>query len=62
MKQLLMLSGLLGAIGLTTGCIAAAVAGGAVVVDEIIETDGEFDPLEEAYDGDDETTPIIDEG
>ena len=45
----------------TQGCVAALVAGGAVAVDELIEDDGEFDPLEEAYDGDDTTDPILDE-
>ncbi len=45
-----------------SGCvIAAAGAAGAIVADEVTETDGKFDPLEEAYDGDDSTTPIIDE-
>ena len=47
--------------GLQTGCVAAAIGAGAIAVDEAIENDGEFDPLEEAYDGDDSTTPIIDE-
>ncbi|MEM9262492.1 MAG: hypothetical protein AAGA22_02850 [Pseudomonadota bacterium] len=44
-----------------SGCIAAAIGAGAIVADEITEKDGKFDPLEEAYDGDDSTTPIIDE-
>lgn len=43
------------------GCVAAAIGAGAIAVDEAIEDDGEFDPLEEAYDGDDSTAPIIDE-
>ena len=44
------------------GCVlAAGVAAGAVVADEISEKDGKFDPLEEAYDGDPTTKPIIDE-
>ncbi len=44
-----------------SGCVAAAIGAGAIAVDEAIEDDGEFDPLEEAYDGDDSTDPIIDE-
>ncbi len=44
-----------------TGCVAALIGAGAVAADEIVEGDGKFDPLEEAYDGDDSTTPIIDE-
>ena len=44
-----------------SGCVAALVGAGAIAVDEAIENDGKFDPLEEAYDGDDSTTPIIDE-
>ena len=44
------------------GCVAALIGAGAVATDEIIEGDGKFDPLEEAYDGDDSTTPIVDEG
>lgn len=46
----------------TSGCVVALAAGaGAVAADEISEKDGKFDPLEEAYDGDDSTTPLIDE-
>lgn len=44
-----------------SGCVAAVIGAGAVAADEIVEGDGKFDPLEEAYDGDDSTTPIIDE-
>ena len=44
-----------------SGCVAALIGAGAVAADEIIEGDGRFDPLEEAYDGDERTTPIIDE-
>ena len=44
-----------------SGCVAAAIGAGAVAVDEIVEDDGKFDPLEEAYDGDDSTDPIIEE-
>lgn len=63
-----MLKKTLGALALlsmgisTSGCVLAAAAGaGAVVADEISEKDGKFDPLEEAYDGDDSTDPLIDE-
>ncbi|MCB2097159.1 MAG: hypothetical protein AB7F91_08135 [Parvularculaceae bacterium] len=46
----------------TTGCVlAAGAAAGAIAADELNEDDGEFDPLEEAYDGDKGTTPIIDD-
>lgn len=39
-----------------SGCLLGAAAGaGAIAADEINEDDGEFDPLEEAYDGDPET-------
>ncbi len=44
-----------------SGCVAAVIGAGAVAADEIVEGDGKFDPLEEAYDGDDSTAPIIDE-
>ncbi|MEO1240726.1 MAG: hypothetical protein AAFX54_02360 [Pseudomonadota bacterium] len=63
-----MLKKIVGALALlamgisTSGCVlAAAVGAGAVAADEISEKDGKFDPLEEAYDGDDSTTPLIDE-
>lgn len=50
------------ALGLAaSACVPAIIAGGAIAVDEIVERDGEFDPLEEAYDGDPTTDPIIDE-
>ena len=46
----------------TSGCVlAAGAAAGAIAADEINEDDGEFDPLEEAYDGDKRTKPIIDD-
>ncbi len=39
-----------------SGCLLGAAAGaGAVGYDEATEDDGEFDPLEEAYDGDPDT-------
>jgi hypothetical protein len=61
MKQLLMLPVLL-AFGLSTsGCLLAAAAGaGAVAVDEANENDGEFDPIEEAYDDDPSTKGPLD--
>lgn len=61
MKQFLAVLGLFGFSLSAQGCVAAAIGAGAIAVDEIIEDDGKFDPLEEAYDGDDSTTPIIDE-
>ncbi len=61
MKELFVIGGLMGAALAMQGCVAAVIGAGAVAADEIIEGDGKFDPLEEAYDGDDETTPIIDE-
>lgn len=61
-KKLLSLLALL-AMGMSTsGCVLALAAGaGAVVADELNEDDGEFDPLEEAYDGDDSTEPLVDD-
>lgn len=45
----------------TSGCVLGAAAGaGAVGYDEATEDDGKFDPLEKAYDGDDETEPFDD--
>ncbi|WP_428407476.1 hypothetical protein [Hyphococcus sp.] len=39
-----------------SGCLLGAAAGaGAIGYDEATENDGEFDPLEEAYDGDPDT-------
>ncbi|MBT8473655.1 MAG: hypothetical protein HKN14_06675 [Marinicaulis sp.] len=47
----------------TSGCvIAAAAAGGAIAADEIGEKDGKFDPLEDAYDGDESTEVLSDDG
>ena len=61
MKQFMILGGIFGAALMAQGCVPALIAGGAVAADEAIEDDGEFDPLEEAYDGDDSTDPILDE-
>lgn len=61
MKKLILATMLFGGSVTLQGCLAAAVGAGAVAADEISEGDGEFDPLEEAYDGNDETDPIIDE-
>lgn len=41
-----------GSGGLAGCTLAAGAAGGAVAADELNEDDGEFDPLEETYDGD----------
>ncbi len=61
MKKFLMLIALMGFGLSTSGCILAAAAGaGAVAADEINEDDGEFDPLEEAYDGDPSTAGPLD--
>lgn len=61
MKKLLMLFGLMGIAISTSGCLLGVAAGaGAVAADEAHEDDG-FDPLEEAYDDDSDTTPIVKE-
>ena len=45
-----------------SGCLLGAAAGaGAVGYDEATEDDGEFDPLEEAYDGDPSTAGPLDD-
>ena len=62
MKNFLTLAVLFAASASLQGCVALAIGAGAVAADEIVEGDGKFDPLEEAYDGDKDTTPIIDEG
>ncbi|MFC2951478.1 hypothetical protein ACFOOP_06030 [Marinicaulis aureus] len=53
------LAGLMALMMMSTslsGCLLGAAAGaGAIGYDEATENDGEFDPLEEAYDGDPET-------
>ncbi|MEO1014092.1 MAG: hypothetical protein AAFX08_02775 [Pseudomonadota bacterium] len=61
MKRVAQAALLVAGASLTSGCVAALIGAGAVAADEIVEGDGKFDPLEEAYDGDDSTTPIIDE-
>ena len=44
-----------------SGCLLGAAAGaGYIAHDEATEGDGEFDPLEEAYDGDPETAGPLD--
>ncbi len=60
-KRVAQLSFLVAVASLSSGCVAALIGAGAVAADEIVEGDGKFDPLEEAYDGDPSTTPIIDE-
>ncbi|MHA7871853.1 MAG: hypothetical protein ACX939_05845 [Hyphococcus sp.] len=60
-KTLLGLLALMAMAASTSGCVVALAAGaGAVAADELNEDDGEFDPLEKAYDGDDETSPLED--
>lgn len=61
MNMLLKLAALFAFSVSASGCVAAAIGAGAVAADELVEDDGKFDPLEEAYDGDDSTDPIIDE-
>lgn len=61
MKKIIALLMMFGGAVSLQGCVAAAIGAGAVAADEIVEGDGKFDPLEEAYDGDDSTDPIIDE-
>ena len=61
-KKIVCAAALLGSSFSASGCVlAAGAAAGAIAVDELNENDGEFDPLEEAYDGDPGTTPIIDD-
>ena len=61
MKKFLALLALFGMGLSTTGCVlAAGAAAGAIAVDEAHEKDGEFDPLEEAYDGDPSTAGPLD--
>ncbi|WP_425410698.1 hypothetical protein [Hyphococcus sp.] len=56
MKQIASIIALLFMSLSLSGCLLGAAAGaGAVGYDEATENDGEFDPLEEAYDGDPET-------
>ncbi|MEO1252058.1 MAG: hypothetical protein AAFW81_06925 [Pseudomonadota bacterium] len=62
LKKVLALIALLGISVSTSGCVfALGAAAGAIAADELTEGDGEFDPLEEAYDGDDSTEPLIDD-
>ncbi|MBI1391291.1 MAG: hypothetical protein GC152_00990 [Alphaproteobacteria bacterium] len=60
MKNVSRLVFLASAMQLLGACaLAAGAAAGGIAADEISEGDGKFDPLEESYDDDDETTPII---
>ena len=62
MRKIIAATVLLGFCLTSSGCVVGLAAGaGAVVADEISENDGEFDPLEEAYDGDPDTDPLIKE-
>jgi len=61
MKRLLIILSLLGISLSTSGCLLGAAAGaGYIAHDEATENDGEFDPLEEAYDGDPSTAGPLD--
>lgn len=61
MKKILMMFAILGMGISTSGCLLGAAAGaGYIAADEINEDDGEFDPLEEAYDDDPETAGPLD--
>ena len=61
MKQLAALFAFLFMSLSLSGCVLAAAAGaGAIGYDEATEGDGEFDPLEEAYDGDPDTKGPLD--
>lgn len=61
MKLLILIAGLLGLSLSTSGCALGAAAGaGAVAADEVSEDDGEFDPLEEAYDDNPDTQGPLD--
>ena len=52
MKKLVIASILLGAgLGLSGCALGVAAGAGAVAADEANEDDGEFDPLEDTYDG-----------
>ncbi|WP_375201572.1 hypothetical protein [Hyphococcus sp.] len=59
------LAGLMALMMMSTslsGCLLGAAAGaGYVAHDEATENDGEFDPLEEAYDGDPSTAGPLDD-
>jgi len=62
MNNILKAGLILAATPFLNGCVLAlGAAAGAVAVDELNENDGKFDPLEEAYDGDRRTKPIIDD-
>ena len=59
------LAGLMALMMMSTslsGCLLGAAAGaGYIAHDEATENDGEFDPLEEAYDGDPSTAGPLDD-
>ncbi len=61
MNKIVLATGLLFAGVSLSGCVLGAAAGaGAIGYDEATEGDGEFDPLEEAYDGDPDTKGPLD--
>ena len=60
-KMIATIFALLGMSMSLSGCLLGAAAGaGYIAHDEATEDDGEFDPLEEAYDGDPETAGPLD--
>lgn len=62
MKQIATITALLFMSMSLSGCLLGAAAGaGAIAHDEATEGDGEFDPLEEAYDGDPDTKGPLDD-
>mgnify|MGYP003571219808 CR=1 FL=1 len=62
MKQIATITALLFMSLSLSGCLLGAAAGaGYVAHDEATENDGEFDPLEEAYDGDPDTKGPLDD-
>ena len=61
MKQIVMIAALMFMSMPLSGCLLGAAAGaGYIAHDEATENDGEFDPLEEAYDGDPSTAGPLD--
>lgn len=62
MKLFISIAAMLFASLSLSGCLLGAAAGaGAIAYDEATEGDGEFDPLEEAYDGDPDTKGPLDD-
>ncbi len=62
MKQIATIAALMLVSTSLSGCLLGAAAGaGYIAHDEATENDGEFDPLEEAYDGDPDTKGPLDD-